>query len=122
MPIHSYPIQIISDISYNIIHDQLYKSSSSFLLDFCGTELLGHFMDGPCCCWFELELELFANDGSNLRRNCSNFSKSMFVTDFLAVLNASSKCFLVISGTGSKFWALPPFWIKACILTSASID
>jgi hypothetical protein len=41
--------------------------------------------------------------------NCSNFYKSMLVTDLLAVPKAYSKCFLVISGTGSKFWALPPF-------------
>lgn len=98
----------------------MYRSSSSF--DFLAwTLLLGHLIEGPCC-WFELLDDCFAKLGSNLRLNCSNFYKSMFVTDFLAVLNASSKCFLVISGTGSKFWAFPPFWIKACILTSASID
>ena len=74
-------------------------------------------MEGP---WLWLPV-LLAKLGSNFLLNCSNFSKSIAVTDLLAVLRAYSKCFLVISGTGSKFWAFPPFSIKAFILASASI-
>jgi hypothetical protein len=55
--------------------------------------------------WLEvlLPLVLLAKLGSNFLLNCSNFYKSMLVTDLLAVPKAYSKCFLVISGTGSKF-------------------
>ncbi len=98
---------------------QLYKSSSSLPFLAC-TLLVGHLICGPC--WFDVLLLVFAKLGSNFLLNCSNFSKSMLVTDFLAVLNAYSKCFLVIYGTGSKFWAFPPFWINCCILTYASMD
>lgn len=56
-------------------------------------------MVGPWL-WFPV---LLAKLGSNFLLNCSNFSKSMAVTDLLAVFKAYSKCFLVISGTGSKF-------------------
>jgi hypothetical protein len=51
--------------------------------------------------------------GSNFLLNCSNLSRSVAVTDFLAVLRAYSKCLRVISGTGSKLPAFPPFWIRA---------
>jgi len=47
------------------------------------------------------------------------------VTDFLAYLNASSKCFLVISGTGSPYGFETFPYIKASaafLLASASID
>jgi len=45
---------------------------------------------------------LLAYDGSNFLLNYSNFSKSVLVTEVLAVLKASSKCFLESSGTASK--------------------
>lgn len=86
------------------------------------TPWVGHLIECLDCPPWLLLPPLFAKLGSNLRLNCSNFSRSMLVTDLLAVLKASSKCFLVISGTGSKFWALPPFYIKAFILASASIE
>ena len=40
---------------------------------------------------------------AELKGTLEYFSKSMFVTASLAILTASSKCSLVISGTGSKF-------------------
>lgn len=94
---------------------QLYKSSSSFLARFCAL-VVGHLIWGP-----EEDADLVTKLGSNFRRNCSNFYRSIWVTERRAPLNASSKCLRVISGTGSKFWAFPPFSIKALILASASI-
>jgi len=69
---------------------------------------------------------LLAYEGSNFLLNYSYFSKSTLVTDFLALLRASSKCFLVISGTGSwaaKLAACPGLiYIAALSLASASIE
>lgn len=79
---------------------QLYSSSSLMGFEPPCPPWDGHlivFLDCPP--W----LDFVAKLGSNLRLNCSNFSRSMLVTDLLAVPRASSKCFLVISGTGSKF-------------------
>jgi hypothetical protein len=87
-----------------------------FLLAWLPAE--GHLIPPELCPLFDLVAKL----GSNFRLNCSNFSRSIAVTDLLAVLRAYSKCFLVISGTGSKFWALPPFSMRAFILASASMD
>ena len=107
-------------VDYVIWTNQLYRSSSSFWDDCCICPLFddGHFI----AFGFEPPFpDLLANPGSNFLLNCSYFSKSRLVTDLLAVAIASSKCFLVISGTGSKFWAFPPFSIRAFILVSASI-
>lgn len=73
-------------------------------------------------CPLPLPPELLAKLGSNFLLNCSNLSRSMAVTDLLAPLKASSKCFLVIYGTGSKLWAFPPFSTRAFILAYAVID
>jgi hypothetical protein len=117
---NSYFLNIItlSYIFFYINHYQLYKSSSiSIFLDPWLPPLLGQFIFGP-----DWGFDLFTNVGSNFLLNCSNFSKSTAVTDFLAVLNDYSKCFLVIYGTGSNVVAFPPFCINAFILASASMD
>jgi len=46
---------------------------------------------------------LWAYAGSNFLLNISNFYKSCCATDFLAKNIPYSKCFLVITGTGSYY-------------------
>ena len=92
-PIFTYYYYLIY-IAYLIT--QLYKSSYSAGF-FAWFEAVGHLIVGPLLPAFETKL------GSNFLLNCSNFSRSKAVTDFLAPRKAYSKCLRVISGTGSKF-------------------
>ena len=48
-----------------------------------------------------MENPVETKDGSNFLLNYSNLSKSVYETDLLDVLKASSKWDLVIKGTGS---------------------